>query len=94
MQSRSILVTALLAIPAIVAARGELGFAVGNTTPDNKCKTTSDYKTDFEAIKANTDATLIRTYSNTDQYGYACDTAAQILPAAKAAGLKVLVGMW
>ncbi|ETN36586.1 uncharacterized protein HMPREF1541_08864 [Cyphellophora europaea CBS 101466] len=91
---KSMLTTALLAAPAAVAARGTLGFAVGNTTPDNKCKTTSDYEKDFEAIKANSEAKLIRTYSNTDSFGNPCDTAGQILPAAKDAGLQVLVGMW
>jgi exo-beta-1,3-glucanase (GH17 family) len=94
MHFSSIITAAVLAGPVAVAARGTLGFAVGNTTPDNKCKKTSDYKNDFDAIKANSEATLIRTYSNTDQFGNPCDTADQILPAAKEAGLKVLVGMW
>lgn len=94
MQYKTLLTTALLAAPTIVAAKGELGFAVGNTLPNDKCKTSTDYKKDFQAIKAETDATLIRTYSNTDQFGFACDTALEILPAAKEAGLKVLLGMW
>lgn len=94
MQYKSALIAVVLAAPAAVLARGELGFAVGNTRPDNKCKTSSDYAVDFEAILKNTDATLIRTYSNTDQFGNACDTASEILPAAKDAGLKVLLGMW
>lgn len=89
---KALLTAALLAGPA--AARGRLGFAVGNTTPDNKCKTSSDYANDFDAIKKNTEATLIRTYSNTDQFGNVCHTAAEILPAAQDAGLKVLLGMW
>lgn len=94
MHYKALLTTALLAAPAAVAARGTLGFAVGNTTPDDKCKTTSDYKKDFDAIKKESEATLIRTYSNTDQFGNPCDTAGQILPAAKEAGLQVLIGMW
>jgi glucan 1,3-beta-glucosidase len=94
MHFKALLATALLAAPAAVAARGTLGFAVGNTTPDNKCKTSSDYKRDFEAIKAQSEAKLIRTYSNTDQFGNPCDTATAILPAAKDAGLQVLLGMW
>ena len=88
----SLLTAALLAVPAV--ARGTLGFAVGNTRRDNKCKTSSDYKNDFAAIQANSEATLIRTYSNTDSFGNPCDTASEILPAAKDAGLKVLLGMW
>ena len=94
MQYKTLLTTALLAGPAVVAARGTLGFAVGNTTPDNKCKLPSDYKKDFDAIKAESEAKLIRTYSNTDQFGNPCDTAKNILPAAKEAGLQVLLGMW
>ena len=94
MHYKSVVATALLVAPAAVVARGTLGFAVGNTTPDNKCKVSDDYAKDFEAIKANSEAKLIRTYSNTDSFGNPCDTAGQILPAAKDAGLQVLVGMW
>lgn len=94
MQLRSILSTILLTAPLAVSAAGTLGFAVGNTNPDGTCKTQSDFEADFEAIKQNTDAQLVRTYSSTDQFGNACNTPKEILPAAKAAGLKVLLGMW
>ena len=86
--------TALVAAPLAVSARGTLGFALGNTNPDNTCKQQSDFEADFQAIAANSEATLVRTYSSSDTYGNPCNTPSEILPAAKAAGFKVLLGMW
>lgn len=94
MQLRTIISTALAAAPLAVSAAGTLGFAVGNTNPDGTCKKTSDFEADFKAIKANTDAGIVRTYSSTDQFGNACDTPSAVLPAAKSAGIKVLLGLW
>ncbi|KAL4766269.1 1,3-beta-glucanosyltransferase Bgt1 [Aspergillus foveolatus] len=74
------------AMPA-VATRGTFGLALGNQNPDSSCKTTDDYKKDFDAIKHLT--TLVRTYSASD-----CDTAKNIIPAAKAKGFKVVLGVW
>ena len=88
------IITALVATPLAVYARGTLGFALGNTNPDNTCKQQSDFKADFEAIAANSEAKLVRTYSSSDSYGNPCNTPSEILPAAQAAGFKVLLGMW
>lgn len=94
MQYRAVLSFALLTAPLAVSAAGTLGFAVGNTNPDGTCKTQSDFEADFKAIQGNTDAQIVRTYSSSDQYGNPCNTPSQVLPAAQAAGIKVLLGMW
>jgi len=94
MHFRTVISTAIVAAPLAVSAAGTLGFAVGNTNPDGTCKKTSDFEADFKAIKGNTDATLVRTYSSTDQFGNACNTPSEVLPAAKSAGIKVLLGLW
>ncbi|GES59052.1 1,3-beta-glucanosyltransferase Bgt1 [Aspergillus terreus] len=77
----------LAALPAVSADRGTLGFALGNKNADGSCKTSKDYQTDFDALKEVT--TLVRTYSASD-----CDTAQNIIPAAKAKGFKVVLGVW
>ncbi|KAJ5247163.1 Glucan 1-3-beta-glucosidase [Penicillium chermesinum] len=77
----------LAAAPAVVSARGTLGFSLGDKNPDGKCKTTSDYEQDFDDLKDL--ATLVRTYSGTE-----CNTPSQILPAAKKKGFKVVLGIW
>lgn len=82
----------LAAAPAVVSARGTLGFSLGDKTADGKCKTTSDWEADFEDLKDLT--TLVRTYSATE-----CDTAQNILPAAKNKStkdkkFKVVLGIW
>lgn len=64
--------------------RGTLGFALGTKKPDGSCKVQSDYEDDFDAIKRETGATLVRGYSASD-----CDCAQNILPAAKAKGFQV-----
>jgi len=94
MHARTIVLAALAVVPAAVSAAGQLGFAVGNTNSDGSCKTQSDFEADFEAITDNTQSTLVRTYSSSDQYGNLCNTPSEILPAAKAAGVQVLLGMW
>jgi glucan 1,3-beta-glucosidase len=91
---RAVLSAALAAAPLAVSATGTLGFAVGNTNPDGTCKSQSDFEADFHAITSNTDAKLVRTYSSSDQFGNPCDTPSAIMPAAKSAGLQVLLGMW
>lgn len=55
--------------------------------PNADCKTTEDYKQDFEAIKHLTK--LVRTYSASN-----CDTAKNIVPAAKAKGFEVVLAVW
>jgi hypothetical protein len=78
---------ALAIAPSLVSAVGELGFALGNKNPDGTCKSTKDYAADFSTLKDLT--RLVRIYAASD-----CNTAANILPAAKAAGFKVVLGIW
>ena len=79
----------LAALPAVALNedRGLLGFALGNQNADSSCKKTDDYKQDFDALKDL--ATLVRTYSASN-----CDTAKNIIPAAKEKGFKVVLGVW
>lgn len=56
-----------------------------DNSSDGSCKTTADYKADFAALEN----AIVRTYSSND-----CDTAANILPAAAEAGVKVILGVW
>jgi hypothetical protein len=87
MRVTNILSAAFLAGPVAVSAAGTLGFAVGNTNPDNSCKSQQDYEKDFDALKG--PSTVIRTYTSDG-----CDTAKNIVPAAKAKGFKVVLGVW
>jgi glucan 1,3-beta-glucosidase len=87
MRVTNILSAALVACPLAVSAAGTLGFAVGNTNPDNSCKSQQDYEKDFDALKGPT--TVVRTYTSDG-----CDTAKNIIPAAKARGFKVVMGIW
>ena len=75
---------ALTAFPVSALERGTLGFALGTKKVDGNCKTQSDYEADFDAIKSETGATLVRGYSASD-----CFCAQHILPAAKSKGVKV-----
>ena len=84
----------LVAAPIAVQAAGTLGFSLGNVNADGSCKKQSDFEADFKAIKDNTHSMLVRTYSSTDQWGNSCNTPSEIMPAAKSAGVKVLLGMW
>jgi len=87
MRSSAFAATALLAVPLAVSAAGTLGFALGATNSDGTCKQTSDYEADFTALKPYT--SLVRTYS-----AYQCNTSQNIIPAAKSAGFKVVLGVW
>lgn len=71
------------------AAPGTLGFALGTKMPDGKCKTTADYEADFDAIAAGSSARIIRGYAAAD-----CDSAKNMLPAAKSKSFKVVLGIW
>lgn len=85
----SIIAAALAAAPALVAAAdGQLGFALGDKKPDGTCKDASDWALDFKAISG-TGQKIVRTYS-----AHECDTAKNILPAAKTAGYQVVLGIW
>lgn len=64
-------------------------FALGTKQPNGACKTQQDYADDFDAIKSGAGATLVRGYAASD-----CDMAKNALPAAKAKGFKVVLGIW
>ena len=87
MRVSGLLPLVLAAAPALVSARGILGFSLGDKNPDGTCKSTSDYESDFDSLKNL--ATLVRTYSGTE-----CDTPQNIIPAAKNKGFKVVLGIW
>ncbi|KAH7385647.1 glucan 1,3-beta-glucosidase-like protein [Pyrenochaeta sp. MPI-SDFR-AT-0127] len=86
----STVAAALAASPAIVsAAKGTMGFALGTKLPSGSCKTQQDYADDFDSIKSGSGATIVRGYAASD-----CDMAKNALPAAKAKGFKVVLGIW
>lgn len=88
MRFTSVVPFLLAASPALAAVKpGTLGFALGNKNPDGTCKSTDDYKKDFEHLKDLT--SIVRTYSAKD-----CSTAQNIIPAAKDKGFKVVLGVW
>jgi len=62
---------------------------------DGSCKGQSDYEADFTVLKET--ATIVRTYANVDggdSSGPQCYVPGALLPAAKAAGIKVILGVW
>ena len=73
----------------LTLALGTLGFALGTKLPSGACKLTADYEADFDAILAASGSRLVRGYSASD-----CNSAQQILPAAKAKGFRVVLGVW
>lgn len=83
----STLALGLAAAPALVSAAGTLGFALGDKKADGTCKFQADYAADFATI--GTKSKLVRIYAASD-----CNTAQEILPAAKAAGFQVVLGIW
>jgi glucan 1,3-beta-glucosidase len=80
---------ALAIAPAAVSAAGSLGFALGTKLSDGTCKYQADYEADFKAIAAASSAKIVRGYSASD-----CNNAQYILPAAKAQGFQVILGIW
>ena len=89
MRYSAVLSLVLAAVPLTVSAAGTLGFALGDKKTDGSCKFTSDYELDFDALKAASGTSLVRTYSSSE-----CNTAQQILPAAASKGFKVVLGVW
>lgn len=77
----------LAAAPALVTAKGNLGFALGDKKSDGTCKFQVDYAADFKTISGT--SKLVRVYAASD-----CNTAQEILPAAKSAGFQVVLGIW
>lgn len=80
---------AIASSPLLAAAKGTLGFSLGDKKTDGSCKYTADYESDFEAISSNAGSTLVRIYAASD-----CNCAQQILPAAKSKGFQVVLGVW
>ncbi|EME50280.1 glycoside hydrolase family 17 protein [Dothistroma septosporum NZE10] len=90
MRTTYALAAALVAAPAVLAAeKGMMGFSLGTKKTDGTCKYQADYEADFRAMKSNTGATVVRGYAASD-----CNCAQQILPAAKAQDVKVILGVW
>lgn len=86
----SAITAALAASPALVsAAKGSMGFALGTKLASGECKSQQDYSDDFDAIKSGSGATIVRGYAASD-----CNMAKNCLPAAKAKGFKVVLGIW
>ncbi|CBX92768.1 similar to glucan 1,3-beta-glucosidase [Plenodomus lingam JN3] len=86
----SAVAAALAVSPALVAAaKGTMGFALGTKLPSGECKSQQDYADDFDAIKSESGATIVRSYAASD-----CNMAKNCLPAAKAKGIKVVLGIW
>ena len=84
-----LIVLALDYCSSVQGSAGTLGFALGNKRVDGSCKSTADYREDLHAIKENSGSEMVRLYSAAE-----CDSAAQLLPAARAQGFKVLLGVW
>lgn len=90
MRTKTLIPTLALASTTLAASQqGTLGFSLGTKLPDGSCKYTADYEADFSAIRSATGSTIVRGYSASD-----CNTAAQILPAAKAQNFRVILGVW
>lgn len=85
----SMIVLALGYCSRVHGSAGMLGFALGNKRVDGSCKSTADYQEDLHAIKENSGSGIVRLYSAAE-----CDSAVQLLPAARAQGFKVLLGVW
>ncbi|RAL64973.1 hypothetical protein DID88_001563 [Monilinia fructigena] len=79
----------LAGLLSTATAAGTLGFALGDKKVDGTCKFTSDYEADFDTISKGSTARIVRGYAASD-----CDTAKEILPAAKSKGFKVILGIW
>jgi glucan 1,3-beta-glucosidase len=81
------LALAITAPIASVAAAGQIGFSLGDKKPDGTCKYQADYEADMDAMKSVTN--VVRIYSATD-----CNCAQYLMPAAKAKGFQVILGVW
>ena len=87
--STSLLAVSLSLLPNALAGVGQKGFCLGNVLADGvTCKSQSDYESDLDAI-ATAGSSLVRIYAASN-----CYCAANLLPAAKAKGFKVILGVW
>lgn len=85
--SSALAATAAL-LPSALAI-GKHGFALGSVQGSTtSCKKQSDWEADFDAIKAS-GSNIVRIYAAGQ-----CDTAKNILPAAKSKNFKVVLGVW
>jgi glucan 1,3-beta-glucosidase len=89
MHFSTLFTAAVATAPTLVAAGGNMGFALGSKLADGSCKYQADYEADFKAIVAESGSKIVRIYA-ADQ----CNTAQQILPAAKSQGFQVVLGVW
>lgn len=89
MRVSAVAALAVALTPAVSAAAGNLGFALGTKKSDGTCKSTTDYAADFDAISSASAAKVVRGYAASD-----CDCAKNILPAAKSKGFQVVLGIW
>lgn len=93
MRFSTIAAVAAATAPIAVSAKGQMGFALGVRKSDASCKTQEDFTADFAVLKQYT--SIVRTYSAVDQATQpTCYVPGAILPAAKAAGIKVILGLW
>ncbi|KAL0635015.1 glycoside hydrolase 3 protein [Maublancomyces gigas] len=84
----AILKGALLALPCLVAATGQLGFSLGvKHNPDGNCKFTEDFKKDLDVISGT--SKIVRIYAVSD-----CNTMEQLMPAIIDKGFKIILGVW
>lgn len=66
------------------------GFNLPGNLPSGACKGVNDWKKDFAVIKSLPGKfDSARLYASSD-----CNTLANAVPAAKASGVKLLVGVW
>jgi len=89
MRTAAALSTLALAALPLVSAAGNLGFALGDKKSDGTCKFQADYESDFDAINSASGSKMVRIYAASD-----CNSAQQILPAAKSKGFQVILGVW
>ncbi|GKT95242.1 glucan 1,3-beta-glucosidase (glycosyl hydrolase family 17) [Colletotrichum tofieldiae] len=89
MRFTPVIAVILAAAPGPSLASGSLGFALGAKQPDGRCKYQADYEADFKAIRDASGSSVVRIYA-ADQ----CNTAQQILPAAKKEDFQVILGIW
>lgn len=87
MRFSTIISTAFAVAPSVVSAAGTLGFALGDKNADGTCKFQADWESDFATLSDT--STVVRVYAASD-----CNTAQEILPAAKSAGFQVILGIW
>ena len=89
MRATLALAAVLATVPAALATKGTIGFALGTKKSDGTCKYQADYEADFDAIQSNSGSTLVRGYSASD-----CNAAQNIMPAAQSKGFQVVLGIW